>query len=206
MNLLDNITYRPRRKRVLSESDTDDIREMSTTINTLNDETSTSLPDMSSTNCDDAQQEVLILKEQIDKLQQELLSAHAEIESLTLQNIHLTQINEEITKKTELYKNIAHSPAKRKQPQTPKKLALTNKQTQTDNINNEPNTKTKIGSKRVSNKTIKGPIIEGIEVSGQEEIVGESCAAECPDKRRLLRVRKRFLPRGARRIVPTLKL
>ncbi|KAJ8723137.1 hypothetical protein PYW08_003049 [Mythimna loreyi] len=114
MNFLDNITFR--RNRSKSETKTNDTEENSSLTNSPIDGTTTSLPDIS----DDEDEQITKLKQQLEQLTLELNSAHNEIESLTLENMKLNHLNQELQKQNALYKKVACSPAKLKL-QTPNK-------------------------------------------------------------------------------------
>lgn len=102
---LDNITFR-RAKTQLHISHSNNESDMS--IDTL-DVTTCSLPDISS---DINNEQITCLLQKIEQLQIELNSAHAEIESLCLENRQLSKNNQELTKKNALYKKIGNSPSK----------------------------------------------------------------------------------------------
>lgn len=113
MNFLENITFR--RNRAKSESNTNDENEITVLTDSPLDGTATSLPDISQ----DEDDHITGLKLQLERLTMELNGAHKEIESLTLENMNLTRLNQELQKQNELYKKVTCSPIKIK-PQTPK--------------------------------------------------------------------------------------
>lgn len=127
MNFFENITMR--RTRTKSDSSTVINQSQNDTFeNTLN-----SLPDLSSDDINDAHQQITKLKERIDKLVLELNSAHQEIESLSLENNDLKQINIVLRSKNNHLTELTHSPIKKHKKTTPiKKCPENNKQTQTD--------------------------------------------------------------------------
>lgn len=130
MNFFENITMRRRRTRTKSDS----ITAINESQNETFDDTVNSLPDLSSDcNNDSQQQQIRKLKEQIDNLELELSSAHQEIESLSLENNNLKQVNFDLQGKNEMYKKLIQSPVKKLKNSTPSKNCLkTHKQTQTD--------------------------------------------------------------------------
>lgn len=131
MNFFDNITRR--RPRTHTEN-TDE-----STDNKILDGTTNSLPEISD---DENNDELEKLRNQMDSLALQLNSAHSEIESLTLENNNLRQLNKELIKKNDLYKQVTfNSPIKKNKMKTPTpkkdvKLSHNNimesKQTQTE--------------------------------------------------------------------------
>jgi hypothetical protein len=102
MNFLENITFR--RNRTKSDS----IVTESNSLEEIIDNSANSLPEISQDG--DTVHQLEAFKEQIDKLTNELNSAHNEIESLSIENNKLKRINEDLVKKTELYKKVTLSP------------------------------------------------------------------------------------------------
>lgn len=163
MNFLENITFR-NRNRTKSDSNTLKNESQNDTLN----ETINSLPDMSSEEIDDSQQNIIAkLMEQIKELKLELNSAHQEIEILSLENNNIKQINEELQKKNSLYKKIAYSPAKKSKTNTPvKKCETKTKYTQTDTLQTseemrEPQKKETIALPVTQNIISSRPITSG---------------------------------------------
>lgn len=122
MNFLENITFR----RARTHSDTND---QSVNLSETLEGTTSSLPDIS----DDYIEEKNKLQEQNEELSLQLKSAHAEIETLLLENKGLKQQLSELTKNNDLLKKITHSPVKPKvaTPKHKQNLQTKNKQTQT---------------------------------------------------------------------------
>lgn len=121
MNFLENITFR----RARTQSDSKDI---SCTVSTL-DDTVSSLPDLST---EDGYDTLLSkYKEQIDALTSRLNSAQTEIESLTLENNKLKELNNELIKKNDYDKMRTDNSIKIR------KLNMQNKQTTFTNPSNK---------------------------------------------------------------------
>lgn len=161
MNFLENITFRRKRSRG-SESNHDDSNSGNNT--TLNC-TTNSMPEMSE---DDENNQIKILQDKIDDLTSQLNSAHREIEILSLENSSLKQSNEDLSRKNNLYKQIARSPIKQKST-TPKKTQLKQaKHTQTDenignstSINQDDKTQTiNVVRNSSHNNTVTGNVIK----------------------------------------------
>lgn len=150
MNFFENITLR--RTRTKSDSNT----VTNETINSTFEDTNTSLPDLSNDDITDVkQQQITKLKDQIDKLVLDLNSAHQEIESLSLENSHLKQVNLDLQRKNDLLTKL-NSPIKKLKKSTPLKKTLNkNKGTQTETLmlSNKENDKT--SPSVVQNKTIR---------------------------------------------------
>lgn len=131
MDFFQNITFR--RTRTHSDSILNKTDELLTdTINddSDNNESLSSLPDLSK---EHQQEELTVLKLQLQKLENELRSAHQEIECLSLENTKLREHNLELTKKNDLYKTVTYGPVKSTKTTTPnKKRKPSNKQTQTE--------------------------------------------------------------------------
>lgn len=123
-SFLEHVTFR--RTRTRSEPD-DDNGNKSKNL----DSTTNSMPELSE---DEEDIQLIAYKDEIKKLQSQLQSAHNEIELLSLQNSDLKQINNELMKKNDIFKNIASSPIKKK-VKTPLKKTINSsmktKQTQT---------------------------------------------------------------------------
>lgn len=127
MNFLENITFRRNRTKSDSNANTS-VANMS--IEEILNESTNSMPDVSldASNID----QLFKLREEIEKLKLELHSAHAEIESLSIANNNLKRVNEELTKKSELYKIVAQSPIPKKTKTKTSTKQKSDKQTQTD--------------------------------------------------------------------------
>ncbi|KAJ0179867.1 hypothetical protein K1T71_004458 [Dendrolimus kikuchii] len=143
MESTDNIT---RRRRISNSSDHNTSDILSQTL----DDTYNSLPDFSDPNIE----HVLKLKERIELLEMELQIANKEIDTLSLENRELKRHNEDLLKKNDLLKRIAHSPAKSRQ--SPKKTITGNMHTQTDITKNrriDSNTMTKVNRQTTVTQT-----------------------------------------------------
>lgn len=99
MNSFENITQRRTRTRSLAET----TFEKSSLYNSTLDGSTNSLPNMS----DDESDETKDLKRQVEKLKLDLLSAHEEINVLSIENSSLKSSLIEITNKCELLKKTA---------------------------------------------------------------------------------------------------
>lgn len=128
-----NITFRPQRSQTHLSINTN---ESNMSVDAL-DVTTSSLPDVSID-----YEQISALSQKIEHLQTQLISAHDEIEKLSLQNRELAKTNQELMKKNVLYKKIGNSPAKFLSPNltTPQSSAKkqkhlkVHKQTQTDTM------------------------------------------------------------------------
>lgn len=152
MNFFENITQR--RKRTKSDT-TNTVNE---SPNDTFEDTANSLPDLS---IDDVQHsQISILKEQIGKLVLELNSAHREIETLSLANNSLKQVNIDLQRKNDILSKINNSPIKKTKASTPIKKCSrkSNKQTQT-----EPSLRSEIHNKTCSKNIIQHQIPQLIE-------------------------------------------
>jgi hypothetical protein len=119
MNFLENITFRRNRTKsnsIITESTCEEIMDGS----------SNSLPGISQDG--DTELQLIMYKEQIEKLTTELNSAHNEIELLSTENNNLKRINEDLVKKTELYKKVTQSPIPKNLTPRAKRQKKNNKQ------------------------------------------------------------------------------
>lgn len=125
MSLNENITFR----RVRTQSDSNPKKSYNDSETDI-DVTACSMPDIS----DDEEDQIKVLKNKLETQALQLISAHNEIEALTLEISDLKRVNNELMIKNDLLKKITNSPAKQKHT-TPKKTSLSqkkNKQTQTE--------------------------------------------------------------------------
>lgn len=146
MNFLENITFR--RSRTTSEQNKDNSDIITQTLNC----TSNSMPDLS----EDEDGRLAILNDEIEKLTDQLNSAHTEIELLSLENKNLKQANKDLMKENDILKKKTSTTAKQKE-QSPNKSTNNpkkTKQTQTviENISCTPSTKVGLKNKSEDSK------------------------------------------------------
>ena len=129
------------------------------------DDSATSIPEVSN---DDIYNQELItkLKEKIDILTLQLISAEEKIEILTIENKGLTQTNEELSNENKLYIKNTKSPTnqiKNKLP-NPKKIdeKLASKQTQTEQI---------LNGKKIHNKGTQTTEVASMTANNQNPII-----------------------------------
>lgn len=152
MNFFDslNVTFRRPRPRTQSESPTIDDSD-NVIPNTLECTTS-SMPDMS----DDEDDQVKLLREEIQNLAKQLESAHKEIELLSVENSTLKRENDNLIRKNNVYKKVATNSPNKSSQNTPRKKTHRNcktKQTQTETLERERTDITTTNTEKQPNTT-----------------------------------------------------